>query len=71
MELRRFDDLDGFSARLVTSSHLKVHLRHSASKTRVSVLLVHVDCIGARVVSQDDAEVPDVTGFFLENLRKL
>lgn len=53
------DDLDAFSAGTVSASQLNVQLRNSASKSVVSVLLVHVNRVCARQVAENDTVVLD------------
>lgn len=64
-----FDDLNAFSASLMPSAHLHIHLRNCSCQSDVSVLLVHVDGVRACQVANDDAVVLDRASASLENLK--
>ena len=62
------DDLDRFWSSTVSAAHLHVHLRNCTAQSVVSVLLVHVDGVCARQVSEHDSVVFHVAGFLLVDL---
>ena len=62
------DDLDGVQGGGVTTGHLHVHLGDGTAERHVSVLLVHVDGIGAGEIAEEDTVVSDGTSLLLENL---
>ena len=64
----RPDDLDGFGAGRVATAHLHVHLGDGTAQGGVSVLLVHVDGVGAGQVTKVDTVVLDAAGLLLEDL---
>lgn len=60
--------MDRPEASTVTGSHVRVQSLDGISAGHLAVLLVHVVCTGARVVSQPDTEVLDLLGVLLVNL---
>ena len=64
------DDLDRVMGSTVSTRHLHVHLRDSSAEGHISVLLVHVDGIGAGEVTENDAVVSDGAGLLLEDLAR-
>jgi len=62
------DDLDRFWSGTMTTAHLHVHLRNGTAESAVSVLLVHVDGVCARQVSEHDSVVFHIGGSLLEDL---
>jgi len=68
LEDARSDDLDRFWSSTMTTAHLHVHLRNCTAESAVSVLLVHVDGVCARQVSEHDSVVFHAAGFLLVDL---
>lgn len=60
--------VDGPETGTVTGSHIRVQGLDSIGSGELTVLLVHVVCTGARVVSQPDTEVLDLLGVLLVDL---
>ena len=61
--------MDGPETSTVAGGHVGVQGLDSIGPGQLSVLLVHVVSAGARVVSQPDAEVLDLLGVLLVDLK--
>lgn len=60
--------MDGTETGTVTGSHVLVQRVDSGGSRQLTVLLVHVVCTGARVVSDPDTEVLDLERVLLVDL---
>ena len=63
--------VDGAEAGTVTSSHVLVESLDGVGAAHLTELLVHVVGTGARVVTDPDAEVLDLEGTLLVDLRRI